>query len=97
MVLCYKFYLFFQKNPASAFSLSALPPLFRQNLVYGDIKVSFIKNHRQYHTMKRIEIGGKVKNISLNSHFVSVITPRKDISYEDGLERINKIIEKVKA
>ena len=47
--------------------------------------------------MKRIEIGGKIKNISLNSHFVSVITPRKDISYEDGLERINKIIEKVKA
>jgi len=47
--------------------------------------------------MKRIEIGGKIKDISLNNHFVSVITPRKDISYEEGVERINKIIEKAKA
>ncbi len=47
--------------------------------------------------MKRIEIGGKIKNISLNNHFVSVITPRKDVSYEEGVERINRIIDKIKS
>jgi hypothetical protein len=43
----------------------------------------------------RLKIGGKIKNIKLNSHIVSVITPIKPISYEDGIKRIDKILSKI--
>ena len=43
------------------------------------------------------EIGGKIKSINLNNHIVSVITPKRSVSYEEGIENINKIIKKIKS
>lgn len=44
----------------------------------------------------KLKIGGKIKDINLNDHLVSVITPKKSVSYEEGIENINKIIQKIK-
>ena len=43
-----------------------------------------------------ISIGGRMKEVSLNNHIVSVITPKKKISYEEGEKRIEKIVSKIK-
>lgn len=43
-----------------------------------------------------IKIGGKIEDISLNNHIVTVIIPKKSISYEDGEKKIEKIISKLK-
>jgi len=46
--------------------------------------------------MKGLKIGGKVETINLNNHIVSVITPKKSVSYEEGVKRIDKLISKIK-
>lgn len=43
-----------------------------------------------------ISIGGKIKEVNLNNHLVSVITPKKNISYEEGEKRFEKIVSKIK-
>lgn len=42
-----------------------------------------------------MKIGGKIKTITLNNHTVNVIAPKKLISYEEGIKRIDKIISKL--
>ena len=46
--------------------------------------------------MKELNIGGKVEEVKLNGHFVSVITPKKAVSYEEGMKRIDKLISEIK-
>jgi len=43
-----------------------------------------------------MKLGGKVKDIRLNNHIVTVITPKRIISYEEGIKRIDKIISTIK-
>ncbi len=40
-----------------------------------------------------MKIEGKVKDVQLNSHIVKVITPVEPVSYEEGIKRINKILQ----
>lgn len=42
------------------------------------------------------EIGGKVRNVNLNNHVVSVITPKKPVSYEKGNKNVEKMIQEIK-
>ena len=42
------------------------------------------------------EIGVKVKSINLNNHIVSVVAPKKSVSYEEGVEKVDKIIKEIK-
>jgi hypothetical protein len=46
--------------------------------------------------MREIEIGGKTKEVELGSHIVTVIGPKKPVSYEEGMKRIDKIISEIK-
>lgn len=46
--------------------------------------------------MKEPRIGGKIENVRLNNHIVSVIRPKNLISYEKGSEEVEKLIEKIK-
>ncbi len=46
--------------------------------------------------MRELKIGGKIENINLNNHFVSVITPKRKVSYEEGVKRVEKLISKIK-
>ena len=46
--------------------------------------------------MKDLKIGGKIEQVSLNNHLVSVITPKKAVSYEEGMKRIDKLIAEIK-
>ena len=39
-----------------------------------------------------MKIGGKIEEIELNGYIVSVITPKENISYEEGVKRIDKIL-----
>ncbi|NCN38907.1 MAG: hypothetical protein GW780_03440 [Candidatus Aenigmarchaeota archaeon] len=43
-----------------------------------------------------MKIGGKIETIRLNGNFVTVITPKKKISYKEGVRRIDKLIEEIK-
>ena len=45
----------------------------------------------------KLEIGGKVKEINLNNRTIGVITPKKAVSYEEGLKNVDKIVKKIKS
>ncbi len=47
--------------------------------------------------MSEFRIGGKIEDIKLNNHIVSVIKPKNIVSYEEGIENVNKIIKKIKS
>ncbi len=42
------------------------------------------------------KINGKIEKIKLNNHIVSVISPIKTVSYEEGNRRIEELVEKIK-
>lgn len=44
----------------------------------------------------KLEIGGKERSINLNNHIISVIAPKKSVSYEKGIENVEKIIKEIK-
>ena len=46
--------------------------------------------------MEDLKIGGKIEEVKLNGHFVSVITPKRKLSYEEGMKRIDKLISEIK-
>jgi len=43
-----------------------------------------------------MKFGGKVKDVRMNGFVVSVITPKRRVSYEDGEKRIEEMISKIK-
>lgn len=43
-----------------------------------------------------MKIGGKVRDVRMNGFIVSVITPKRRISYEDGEKRIDAMISRLK-
>jgi len=44
---------------------------------------------------KKINIGGREETISLNNHLVTVNLPKKNLSFEDGAQELNKLIAKI--
>lgn len=46
--------------------------------------------------MNRLNIGGKREDRTLNGHVVTVILPKMRVSYEEGIQRIDRIIEEAK-
>jgi hypothetical protein len=46
--------------------------------------------------MNDLGIGGKLKEVVLGGHYVTVITPKKSVSYEEGMKRIDKLISEIK-
>jgi hypothetical protein len=46
--------------------------------------------------MDDFRIGGKVKEMRLNNHIVKVITPKENISYEEFVKRVDKILSKAR-
>ena len=43
-----------------------------------------------------MRIGGKLETINLNGHTVIVSTPKKKVSYEEGVKRFDKLVSKIK-
>jgi len=46
--------------------------------------------------MKELKIGGKTKEVMLGNRPVTVIAPKKPVSYEEGVKRIDKLISEIK-
>jgi len=46
--------------------------------------------------MNDLNIGGKEKQVQLNGHMVTVIMPKRKLSYEEGVQRIDRIIKEIK-
>ena len=46
--------------------------------------------------MNELKIGGGEKQIRLNGHMVTVIMPKRKLSYEEGVQRIDRIIDEIK-
>ena len=47
-------------------------------------------------SMKKTLFGGKIKYERLNNHTINVITPKKLVTYEEGVKTIEKMISQVK-
>lgn len=44
----------------------------------------------------KLGIGGGVESVRLNNHVVSVIKPKRSVSFDEGDRRIEEIISRVK-
>lgn len=43
-----------------------------------------------------MDIGGEIKEINLNGRKVSVITPKKKVSHEEGLREIRELVDEIR-